>query len=116
MLAAKAREVMRVCRRLAECSEQPGITTRTFLSPPMREVHAQLGEWMRRAGMTVDVDAAGNLRGVYPAASDDRRGGPSRLRQGSGEARRSAEGAKAAGFPDISCSPSGPGQVLHYLP
>lgn len=69
MLARQAREVIDSCRLLAGFSEQPGRTTRTFLSPPMREVHAFLGSWMQRIGMTVQVDNAGNLRGVYPAAS-----------------------------------------------
>lgn len=64
-----ARDVIGWCRRLAECSEEPGCTTRTFLSEPMRGVHAQLSQWMERVGMTVRVDAAGNLRGVLPAAS-----------------------------------------------
>ena len=73
MLDAKAREVIRVCRELARCSEEPGATTRTFLSPPMRDVHATLTAWMRRAGMAVDVDAAGNLRGVYPGESNGKR-------------------------------------------
>ena len=68
MLAA-AREVVRVCRELATCSEEPGVTTRTFLSPPMRDAHARLTEWMHRAGMSIAVDAAGNLRGTYPGAS-----------------------------------------------
>ena len=63
-----AREVIAWCRRLAECSEEPRFTTRPFLSEPMRGVHAQLSEWMQRLGMTVHVDAAGNLRGVLPAA------------------------------------------------
>jgi allantoate deiminase len=35
----------------------------------MRDVHAHLGSWMQRSGMTVRVDNAGNLRGVYPASS-----------------------------------------------
>ena len=69
MLASQAREVIDRCRLLAGFSEQPGRTTRTFLSPPMRDVHAFLGSWMQRVGMTVQVDNAGNLRGVYPAAS-----------------------------------------------
>jgi allantoate deiminase len=60
-----AAEVIACCRRLALCSEEPGATTRTFLSAPMREVHSQLTALMQRAGMAVDVDAAGNLRGVY---------------------------------------------------
>ena len=36
--------------------------------PSMHRVHALLGGWMRAAGMKVRVDAAGNLRGVLPAA------------------------------------------------
>ena len=32
----------------------------------MREVHTALAGWMARAGMTVRVDAIGNIRGVYP--------------------------------------------------
>ena len=71
----QAREVIRWCRLLAECSETPGAITRTFLSAPMRDVHARLSAWMVRAGMTVRVDNAGNLRGVYPssASADARR-------------------------------------------
>src|SRR4051812_28833309 len=79
MSAETAREVIARCRCLAKCSEEPGFTTRTFLSPPMRDVHAQLSEWMQRVGMTVRVDAAGNLRGVRPALSN----GSSRLFIGS---------------------------------
>ena len=56
------------CRALAAMSESPTGLLRTFLSPPMREVHQLLRQWMEAAGMTVRVDAAGNLRGVYPAA------------------------------------------------
>ncbi|MEQ1912434.1 MAG: M20/M25/M40 family metallo-hydrolase, partial [Vicinamibacterales bacterium] len=45
------------------------MTTRTFLSAPMLDVHRELGAWMTRVGMSVGVDAAGNLRGVYPSSS-----------------------------------------------
>ena len=69
MLARQAREVIDSCRLLARFSEEPGRTTRTFLSPPMRDVHAYLGAWMQRSGMSVHVDNAGNLRGAYPASS-----------------------------------------------
>jgi allantoate deiminase len=72
MLAAHAQEVIRGCRTLAHFSEEPGCTTRTYLSPPMRDVHEYLGSWMRRTGMAVRVDDAGNLRGVYPGSSPDR--------------------------------------------
>ena len=67
-----ANKVIRVCRDLALCTDEPGRTTRTFLSPPMHEVHRQLGLWMRHTGMQVSVDAAGNLRGVHPGSSGKR--------------------------------------------
>src|ERR1700733_180054 len=54
------------CRQLASCTEVAGETTRLFLSPPMHDVHALLKSWMEAAGMTVRVDAIGNLRGVWP--------------------------------------------------
>lgn len=59
--------VIERCRMLAELSEEPGVTTRTFLSPPMRTVHAHLRDWMEQAGMSVATDHAGNLRGRFPA-------------------------------------------------
>lgn len=62
----EAREVIRWCRQLAKLSEDPHAITRTFLSKPMRDVHTALAAWMARAGMTVRVDAIGNLRAVYP--------------------------------------------------
>ncbi|HEY6251257.1 MAG TPA: allantoate amidohydrolase [Candidatus Angelobacter sp.] len=63
----RAREVISLCRKLAEFTEEPGHITRTFLSPPMRDVHRELGGRMEQLGMSVFVDAAGNLRGLYPA-------------------------------------------------
>jgi allantoate deiminase len=62
----QAAEVIRWCRQLATLSESPDATTRTFLSRPMREVHTALAAWMARSGMSVRVDAIGNIRGVYP--------------------------------------------------
>jgi allantoate deiminase len=59
--------VIERCRLLAQFSEEPGVTTRTFLSEPMHAVHAHLRGWMERAGMRVVVDHAGNLRGFYPS-------------------------------------------------
>jgi allantoate deiminase len=59
-----ANKAIQICRDLALCSEEPGRTTRTFLSPPMHDVHRLLGTWMRQVGMDVSVDAAGNLRGL----------------------------------------------------
>jgi allantoate deiminase len=59
-------EAIRRCRDLAACTEEPGRITRTFLSAPVREAHRLLTRWMEGAGMSVRVDAAGNLRGLYP--------------------------------------------------
>jgi allantoate deiminase len=58
------------CRALAAFTETPGCLQRTFLSPPMRDVHRLLTQWMEDAGMRVSLDAAGNLRGLYPAATE----------------------------------------------
>jgi allantoate deiminase len=60
---------IRHCRELATYSEEPGFTTRTFLSEPMRDVHRHLESWMTGLGMTVRVDAVGNIRGVHPGAT-----------------------------------------------
>ena len=67
------------CRRLASFSEDANSTRRTFLSPPMRDVHREITEWLEPLGARVRVDAAGNLRAVYPAES----GSSSRLLIGS---------------------------------
>jgi len=70
MYEAIARQVVSRCRFLATCSDEPGYTTRTFLSPSMRTVHAEVSRWMTDAGMRVRVDAAGNIRGVHAGAPD----------------------------------------------
>jgi allantoate deiminase len=64
-----AHDAIRRCRWIAQQTEEPGRITRTFLSPPMRAVHGELSAWMAAAGMHTTVDAAGNLRGIYPGAS-----------------------------------------------
>jgi allantoate deiminase len=63
-MTSLADKVVACCRELATYTVEPGRTTRTFLSPPMRDVHLTLGAWMREVGMRVWVDAAGNLRGL----------------------------------------------------
>jgi len=68
-LQSLAEEVIARCRRLASFSEDTGGTRRTFLSPPMRDCHRDVSSWMKTLGMTVPVDAVGNLRGFYPATS-----------------------------------------------
>jgi allantoate deiminase len=66
-----AAEVIQTCRTIATFTEHAGNTTRTFLSPPMKEVHHLLRQRMERAGMSSWVDAAGNLRGVYSGTRAD---------------------------------------------
>jgi allantoate deiminase len=62
----QAREVIGWCRLLAKLSDDRNAITRTCLSKPMREVHTSLAAWMAHVGMSVRVDAIGNLRGAYP--------------------------------------------------
>ncbi len=66
---ASAAKIIDRCRKLARFSEEPGCTTRTFLSTPMRDCHREIAGWLEAAGAEVTVDAAGNLRGFYPAAT-----------------------------------------------
>jgi allantoate deiminase len=64
-------EVLARCDALARFSEAPGWLTRTFLRPPVRQVHECLTNWMRAAGLRVRVDAVGNLIGRRPATHPD---------------------------------------------
>jgi len=67
----RAEKVIGRCEELARFTEEPGHITRTFLSPVTREVHTCLRTWMESLGMTVQLDAAGNLRGLRPGARPD---------------------------------------------
>jgi allantoate deiminase len=70
----RAKEAVARCQTLALFTEDPPRICRTFLSPPMRACHRQIEDWMRPQGMTVTVDAAGNLHGLYPGTDGaDRR-------------------------------------------
>ncbi len=57
---------------LATISAEPDRLTRLFLSPEHKRAAALVGEWMRRAGLTVRMDAVGTMHGLLPAAG----GGP----------------------------------------
>jgi allantoate deiminase len=61
-----AKDVLARCRALAAFSEDPPGLRRTFLSSPMRDVHREISGWLAALGVKTRVDAAGNLRGVYP--------------------------------------------------
>src|SRR3974390_2318977 len=60
---AEAVKIVERCRALAAHTEEPGHLTRTFLSNPMRAVHADVHQWMEEAGLQVQIDHAGNIRG-----------------------------------------------------
>jgi allantoate deiminase len=63
-MSALAEKTIAACRDLARMTEEPGRTTRRFLSKPMRDVHNYLSVWMQSLGMRVGIDAAGNIRGL----------------------------------------------------
>ena len=63
-----AQQILERCDALAGCTELDGQVCRTFLSEPMHRVHQLLTEWMQEAGLSVRVDAVGNLIGRYRAA------------------------------------------------
>jgi allantoate deiminase len=60
-----AEEVIARCRKLATFSEDAQGTRRTFLSPPMRDVHREIAAWLEPLGVAARIDSAGNLRAVY---------------------------------------------------
>ena len=62
----RADRIIARCREIAACTEVPGEITRLFLTPSMHTVHRLLGNWMEGAGMTVHLDAIGNLRALWP--------------------------------------------------
>lgn len=65
---ALAEKVIARCRKIASFSEQPGCTSRTFLSPPMRDCYQEIARWLESLGAHIRIDAAGNFRAFYGAA------------------------------------------------
>jgi allantoate deiminase len=63
----RAEEVIARCKKLSSFSEDSDSIRRTFLSPPMRDCHRELTNWLAAAGAKVTVDAVGNLRAFYVA-------------------------------------------------
>ena len=62
-------QIVERCRELAGVSEEQGRLTRRYATPAMARANAIVGSWMREAGMTVRMDAAGNLVGRRPGTS-----------------------------------------------
>lgn len=54
---------------LATITAEPGKLTRLYLTPEHKRAAMLVGEWMRRAGLTVRMDAAGTMHGLLSAGS-----------------------------------------------
>jgi len=54
--------------KLAEFSETPDGLTCTYMTPAHRATAKQLSEWMTAAGLSVTIDAVGNVVGHYASA------------------------------------------------
>lgn len=65
----RAARAIAECRHIATFTEEPGRITRRFLTPPMHAVHAHLRARMEAMGLSVQVDALGNLRGLWKPAN-----------------------------------------------
>ncbi len=72
VLSTLVSQILERCDDLALLSEEADKITRTFLSYPMKEVQTLLSMWMREAGLTVRIDAAGNVIGRLEGTSDPR--------------------------------------------
>ena len=54
--------------RLSRHSELPDALSCTYLTPAHRATAKELAQWMRAAGMTVEIDGVANVVGRYPGA------------------------------------------------
>ena len=68
--AALGQQAQAMIDALAAISAEPDKLTRLFLSPEHKRAAALTGEWMRRAGLTVRMDAVGTMHGLLPAGME----------------------------------------------
>ena len=61
--------IIELAQQLAHFSELPEGLMCTFFSPVHKAVAAQLRDWMRAAGLQVQIDPLGNVIGRYPSAA-----------------------------------------------
>src|SRR4051794_21147953 len=61
---AAAQLAIHRCGEIARFSEYANRITRTYLCPPMHDVHRCIRAWCEAAGCSVVVDAVGNLRAI----------------------------------------------------
>ena len=60
--------ILAMAQALARHSDQPDALTVAYLTPAHRAAAADLAQWMREAGMAVEIDAVGNVVGRFEAA------------------------------------------------
>jgi len=60
--------ILELADRLAVHSELPGALVCTYLTPAHRATAQELAQWMRGAGMAVEIDGVANVVGRYAAA------------------------------------------------
>ncbi|MEM8866564.1 MAG: Zn-dependent hydrolase, partial [Planctomycetota bacterium] len=71
--AAATTRLLERSSELISCSDSEVGLARLFCSPAMAKAHQKLTGWMTDAGMSTQVDAAGNLIGRLPAEPTDTR-------------------------------------------
>lgn len=59
------------CSELAQLTDEPGCITRSFLSPAMDKANTLVASWMQQAGLSTELDAAGNLIGTLSCGRQD---------------------------------------------
>jgi allantoate deiminase len=62
-----AAKVVRNVYELGKITDEPGVLTRTFLSPAMRAANDMVSRWMWEAGLSVSEDDWGNIIGRLPS-------------------------------------------------
>jgi len=55
---------------LATITAEEGKLTRLYLTPEHKRAAMLVGEWMRRAGLAVRMDAVGTMHGLRPAGRE----------------------------------------------
>ena len=66
-------EIMAMIDQLARHSESSDHLTCSYLSPAHRAAAAQIRDWMLGAGLSVEIDAIGNVVGRWPCGRPDAR-------------------------------------------
>jgi len=64
--------IVAMCEQLAQHSEHSNTLTCSYLSEAHRATATQIKDWMLAAGLSVTIDAVGNVLGTWPSSHDSR--------------------------------------------